>query len=148
MADLDVRRVTAWLAGLPAAAALALIAAYKTLFSPLFTGSCRFVPSCSTYARDAVLLHGALKGGWLALAAPCALPSALRGRPRPGAAPGAHLRSGSAQVGLSAHQRRTMERRVLLAVFLSFLVLYMYQAIFVPPPPDAPRAAPSRGGGA
>ena len=67
MADLDVRRVTAWLAGLPAAAALALIAAYKTLFSPLFTGSCRFVPSCSTYARDAVLLHGALKGGWLAL---------------------------------------------------------------------------------
>ena len=35
-----------------------------------------------------------------------------------------------------------MERRVLLAVFLSFLVLYMYQALFVPPPPDAPRAAP------
>ena len=66
MAD-RLRRVTAWLAGLPAAAALALIAAYKTLFSPLFTGSCRFVPSCSTYARDAVLLHGALKGGWLAL---------------------------------------------------------------------------------
>ena len=63
----DVRRVAAWLGGLPAAAALALIAAYKTLFSPLFTGSCRFVPSCSTYARDAVLMHGALKGGWLAL---------------------------------------------------------------------------------
>ena len=43
-----------------------------------------------------------------------------------------------------------MERRVLLAVFLSFLVLYMYQALFVPPPPppgDAPpetqAAAPS-----
>ena len=42
-----------------------------------------------------------------------------------------------------------MERRVLLAVFLSFLVLYVYQALFVPPPPppDAPRetqaAAPS-----
>ncbi|MDE2992454.1 MAG: membrane protein insertion efficiency factor YidD [Chloroflexota bacterium] len=63
----DVRRVSAWLGGLPAAAALGLIAAYKTLFSPLFTGSCRFVPSCSTYARDAVLLHGAVKGGWLAL---------------------------------------------------------------------------------
>ena len=63
----DVRRVAAWLGGLPAAAALALITAYKTLLSPLFTGSCRFVPSCSTYARDAVLMHGALKGGWLAL---------------------------------------------------------------------------------
>ena len=59
----DVRRVAAW----PTAAALWLIAAYKTLFSPLFTGSCRFVPSCSTYARDAVLLHGVLKGTWLAL---------------------------------------------------------------------------------
>ena len=35
-----------------------------------------------------------------------------------------------------------MERRVLLAVFLSFLVLYVYQALFVPPPPDAPRGAP------
>ena len=36
-----------------------------------------------------------------------------------------------------------MERRVLLAVFLSFLVLYLYQALFVPPPPppDAPRDA-------
>ena len=36
-----------------------------------------------------------------------------------------------------------MERRVLLAVFLSFLVLYVYQAIFVPPPPDAPPGAPT-----
>ncbi|MXY16573.1 MAG: membrane protein insertase YidC [Acidobacteria bacterium] len=35
-----------------------------------------------------------------------------------------------------------MERRVLLAVFLSFLVLYMYQALFVPPPPEPPRGAP------
>ena len=34
-----------------------------------------------------------------------------------------------------------MERRVLLAVFLSFLVLYVYQALFVPPPPDGPREA-------
>ncbi|MCY4599148.1 MAG: membrane protein insertion efficiency factor YidD [Acidobacteria bacterium] len=62
----DVRGLATWLAGLPAAAALAAIAAYKTLFSPLFTGSCRFVPSCSTYAREAVLVHGALRGGWLA----------------------------------------------------------------------------------
>ena len=31
-----------------------------------------------------------------------------------------------------------MERRVLIAVFLSFLVLYGYQALFVPPPPATP----------
>ena len=63
----DKPRLTTHLAGLPTAVGLGLIAAYKTLFSPLFTGSCRFVPSCSTYAREALLLHGALKGAWLTL---------------------------------------------------------------------------------
>ena len=46
--------------------ALALLALYKILLSPLFTGSCRFLPSCSDYAREAVSVHGALKGVWLA----------------------------------------------------------------------------------
>jgi len=45
---------------------LALLTLYKGLLSPLFAGSCRFVPSCSEYARDAVTEHGALKGSWLA----------------------------------------------------------------------------------
>jgi len=40
---------------------------YKLLFSPLFPGACRFVPSCADYARDAVLQYGALRGGWLTL---------------------------------------------------------------------------------
>ena len=35
-----------------------------------------------------------------------------------------------------------MERRVLIAVFLSFLVLYGYQALFVPPPPATPETQP------
>jgi len=47
-------------------AALALLTLYKVLISPLFTGSCRFVPSCSDYAREAVMLHGAARGTWLA----------------------------------------------------------------------------------
>jgi putative membrane protein insertion efficiency factor len=45
---------------------LALLTVYKGLFSSLFAGSCRFVPSCSEYARDAIVEHGALKGSWLA----------------------------------------------------------------------------------
>jgi putative membrane protein insertion efficiency factor len=42
-----------------------LISIYKLLFSQLFTGSCRFVPSCSSYAQEALLKHGGLKGSWL-----------------------------------------------------------------------------------
>ena len=43
-----------------------LLTAYKVVLSQMFAGSCRFVPSCSEYARDAVIEHGAVKGAWLA----------------------------------------------------------------------------------
>ena len=46
---------------------VAAIRTYQVLFSQLFTGSCRFVPSCSSYAREAVERHGPLRGSWLAL---------------------------------------------------------------------------------
>jgi putative membrane protein insertion efficiency factor len=47
--------------------ALILLLFYRGLLSPMFGGSCRFVPSCSEYAREAVIQHGAVKGSWLAL---------------------------------------------------------------------------------
>ena len=47
--------------------ALAAIQLYKILISPLFTGSCRFMPSCSEYAREAVLRFGVVRGSMLAL---------------------------------------------------------------------------------
>jgi hypothetical protein len=45
---------------------LALIRIYQYLFRPLLGANCRFYPSCSDYAREAVERHGALKGSWLA----------------------------------------------------------------------------------
>src|SRR5262245_53719731 len=39
--------------------------AYKLLISPLFTGCCRFQPSCADYMREAVCTHGSLRGVWL-----------------------------------------------------------------------------------
>lgn len=46
---------------------LGLVWLYQRLVSPLFAGSCRFEPSCSEYARLALLAHGPLKGSLLAL---------------------------------------------------------------------------------
>ena len=46
---------------------LALIRAYQYLFRPLLGSNCRFYPSCSDYAREAVEKHGAVRGSWLAI---------------------------------------------------------------------------------
>lgn len=43
------------------------IAAYRYLVSPWLGNHCRFYPSCSCYAREAITVHGALRGGWLTL---------------------------------------------------------------------------------
>ncbi len=43
-----------------------LIRSYQVLLSPLFPPSCRFTPTCSSYALEAVEVHGALKGTWIA----------------------------------------------------------------------------------
>lgn len=51
----------------PRVVVLAGLRAYKVALSPLFAGSCRFLPSCSDYASHAVASHGVLKGGWLAV---------------------------------------------------------------------------------
>lgn len=44
-----------------------LIKAYRYLISPLLGNNCRFYPTCSSYAQEAVSRHGALRGTWLAL---------------------------------------------------------------------------------
>lgn len=46
---------------------LALIWFYRTAISPLKPPTCRFTPTCSQYAAEAIKKHGPLKGGWLAL---------------------------------------------------------------------------------
>ena len=46
---------------------LALIRFYQRCISPYTPASCRFTPTCSAYAKEAIEKYGALKGGWLAL---------------------------------------------------------------------------------
>ena len=45
---------------------LALLRAYRYLLSPWIGGACRYWPTCSEYAREAIEQHGALRGSWLA----------------------------------------------------------------------------------
>ena len=46
---------------------LAVIRIYRKYISPMRPPCCRFIPTCSQYAQEAVEKYGALKGGWLAL---------------------------------------------------------------------------------
>jgi uncharacterized protein len=41
------------------------ILAYQYLIAPLLTSSCRFQPTCSAYAKEAILKYGVIKGIWL-----------------------------------------------------------------------------------
>jgi len=49
-----------------ARAALALIGGYQVLISPALGRCCRFAPTCSEYARLALIEHGLRRGSWLA----------------------------------------------------------------------------------
>ena len=46
---------------------MVLITGYRRFISPLLGPHCRFAPSCSAYALEAVRVHGALRGSWLAV---------------------------------------------------------------------------------
>lgn len=45
----------------------ALVRGYQLAVSPLLRPSCRFAPSCSEYAYESLVEHGALRGSWLAV---------------------------------------------------------------------------------
>ena len=44
-----------------------LVRGYRLVLSPVLQNSCRFQPTCSAYALDAIARHGARRGAWLAI---------------------------------------------------------------------------------
>lgn len=50
---------------------LCVIRFYRDVISPLLPARCRFYPTCSSYALEAVRLHGGLRGGWLSFRRIC-----------------------------------------------------------------------------
>ena len=51
----------------PARALLFAVRVYQSFFSALMPSACKFYPSCSHYAAEALRIHGARRGSWLAL---------------------------------------------------------------------------------
>jgi uncharacterized protein len=47
--------------------ALGLLRFYKRWISPMLPAACRFTPSCSEYAMEAIHKYGVLRGGWLGI---------------------------------------------------------------------------------
>jgi len=46
---------------------LLMVRGYQLVLSPFAGGACRFEPSCSAYAMEAIVEHGLVRGGWLAI---------------------------------------------------------------------------------
>ena len=51
----------------PAYWAVKLVGLYRRLVSPLLRDNCRYRPTCSEYAQDALRTHGFRRGGWMAV---------------------------------------------------------------------------------
>lgn len=62
-----IRRFYNGLKRLLSRAMLALIAFYRNCISPLTPPACRYTPTCSQYAAEAIRRYGPFRGGWLAL---------------------------------------------------------------------------------
>ncbi len=51
----------------PGGVLITLLKVYRKVISPLYGPVCRFYPSCSAYALEAVTVHGVLNGSWLSI---------------------------------------------------------------------------------
>lgn len=66
-----MRTLFRWLGGAVAAVLILPIRFYQLCISPMLGPSCRFTPTCSQYAVEALRKHGPLKGSWLAVRRIC-----------------------------------------------------------------------------
>ncbi len=103
-------------------------------FSPLFAGSCRYTPGCADYMSESIARFGVLRGGWIGTKRLC------RCHPFGGHGFDPGPVTGHSTPGRSYQVNHQMERRVLLAITLSFLVLFLFQRFVMPPPAPVPSA--------
>ena len=104
---------------------IVLVRAYQLALSPFAGGACRFEPSCSAYAIRGDRGTRARRGLWLALRRVA--------RCHPLGSSGHRSRAAARERPLTRRSQPLMEKRVFLAIFLSFVVLAVYQSYFAPP---------------
>ena len=104
---------------------IAAVRGYQYALRPMLGANCRFYPSCSDYASEAIERHGALRGSWLAARRAMPLPPVSSGRLRPGALSAAATRCFTSSTATSP---RMDTQRLLLLVIFSFSGLFLWEA--------------------
>ncbi len=64
---MKLRQITQGLAAAGQSLLLSLLRGYQVAISPLLPPACRYVPTCSEFAHQAIEQYGCLRGGWMAL---------------------------------------------------------------------------------
>ena len=100
----------------PSCALAARFASIRSRLSPLFAGSCRYVPGCADYMSESIARFGLFRGGWLGTKRLC--------RCHPFGGHGFDPVPDS----VTTEIRSPMERRVLLAITLSFWCCFCFSA--------------------
>ncbi|HXU16290.1 MAG TPA: membrane protein insertion efficiency factor YidD [Terriglobales bacterium] len=95
---------------IPAAFLIALLQAYKRVLSPLFLPACRYTPTCSEYAMEALDRHGAVRGSALAIWRLLRCHPLVRGGYDPVPAEGRSTRSATAILRTNNHPMRRKAR--------------------------------------
>lgn len=65
--DTIIKRIRHFIPDLVSRTLILIVRFYQVAISPMLPAACRFTPTCSQYAIEALRLHGPLRGSWLAL---------------------------------------------------------------------------------
>ena len=110
-----------------------LVRLYQLAVSPYLPMSCRYQPTCSAYAREALARHGPLVGSWAGAAPRRTLPSVGRRRVRPGPRLPRRGAVGWAAAAFGGATAMSDQQNVVLAIVLSIAVIIGFEFFHMAP---------------
>lgn len=91
---------------------LALLRVYKIALSPYLGSQCRFLPTCSDYARDAIISHGPARGTWMTACRLCRCHPFAKGGYDPVPEPAVHGKASAVPPAATASGRPSITVRL------------------------------------